>query len=71
MNPISSPCIVLMRSTDDGALIKATGLDFSEFRSLLELFTSLAHDMTPYSADGVLRKKKIEPVGPDASTQPC
>ena len=71
MNPISSPFIVLMRSADDGALIKATVLDFSAFRSLLELFTPFAHDMTPYSADGVLRKKKIEPVGSYASTQPC
>ena len=71
VNPISSPFIVIMRYADDGALIKATCLNFSAFRSLLELFTPLAHDMTLYSAKGVLRKKKIESVGPDASTQPC
>ena len=71
VNPISSPFIVLMRSGNDGALIKATDLDFSAYRSLLELFTPLALDITPYSADGVIRKKKIEPTGPDASTRPC
>ena len=71
MNPISSPFVALLRSGDDGALIKVTGLDFSAYRSLLELFTPLALDITPYSADGVIRKKKIEPAGPDASTRPC
>ena len=58
VNPLARPFVALIRSANDGSLIKVTGLDFSTFWSLSKLFSPIILGITPYSSDGVLRKKK-------------
>ena len=55
--PLASAFVKLMRSEHDGALIQATGLDFSTFFDLHNKFAPVYSKGTPYAFDGVIREK--------------